>query len=56
MGAWTRNMYIDVRNSDDSTGLGRCSLGIWKLRDVGKDAENVSNSHVTKIKTWFIYY
>jgi len=31
-------------------------LGIWKLRVVGKDAENVGTSHVTKIKMWFIYY
>lgn len=31
-------------------------MGIWKLRDVGTDAENVGTSHVTQIKMWFIYY
>jgi len=49
-------MYIDQCNSNGSTGLGRCRLGIWKLRDVGKDAENVGTSYLTKIKMWFIYY
>ena len=31
-------------------------MGIWKLRGVGKDAENVGTRLVTKMKMWFLYY
>ena len=49
-------MYIDQCNSNGGTGLGRCGLGIWKLRGVEEDTENVGTPHLTKMKIWFIYY